>query len=102
MIRAAYPLLYGRDVSEAEFEVGLAFLVERRGAARKAGAEPEAADGESAAAVGESVDESVAVDGRDASPEHGGSDLTERRASMQAWIQYARALFSAAEFRFVE
>ena len=25
----------------------------------------------------------------------------ERRASMKAWTQYARALFSAAEFRFV-
>jgi len=28
--------------------------------------------------------------------------LAERRASMQAWVQYARALFSAAEFRFID
>ena len=102
MIRAAYPLLYGREVSEAELEAGLAFLAERRASARKAGDEPEAAAGESAAAVGESEDERAAVDGRDASREDGPGDLTERRASMQAWIQYARALFSAAEFRFVE
>ena len=66
MIRAAYPLLYGREVSEAELEAGLAFLAERRA----------------------SADE--------------GDDSEGRRASMQAWTQYARALFSAAEFRFVE
>ena len=66
MIRAAYPLLYGREVSEAELEAGLAFLAERRASAK----EPD--------------------------------DLQERRASMQAWTQYARALFSAAEFRFIE
>jgi len=66
MIRAAYPLLYGRDVSETELEAGLAFLAERRA----------------------SVQET--------------DDLQERRASMQAWTQYARALFSAAEFRFIE
>ena len=29
-------------------------------------------------------------------------DTPEHRASMQAWIQYARALFSVAEFRFVD
>lgn len=101
MIRAAYPLLYGREVSEAELEAGLAFLAERRASVRKAD-ETEAADGESASAVGDSEDESAAVDGRGASPEGGPDDLAERRASMQAWIQYARALFSAAEFRFVE
>ncbi len=102
MIRAAYPLLYGREVSEAELEAGLAFLAERRASARKADDEPEAADGELAAAVGEAEDESATVDGRGASPEDGPDDLAGRRASMRAWIQYARALFSAAEFRFVE
>ena len=102
MIRAAYPLLYGREVAEVELAAGLAFLAERRAAARKVGDESEAADGESAAAVGEPEDESAAVDGRDASPEDGPDDLAERRASMRAWTQYARALFSAAEFRFVE
>ena len=66
MIRAAYPLLYGRDVSEAELEAGLAFLAERRGSAKET------------------------------------DDLQERQVSMRAWTQYARALFSAAEFRFIE
>ena len=66
MIQAAYPLLYGREVSEAELDAGLVFLAERRASAK----EPD--------------------------------DLQERRASMRAWTQYARALFSAAEFRFVE
>ena len=102
MIRAAYPLLYGREVSEAELEAGVAFLAERRASARKADEEPEAAGGESAAAVGESEDESAADGGRGASPEDAPDDLAERRASMEAWTQYARALFSAAEFRFIE
>jgi hypothetical protein len=29
-------------------------------------------------------------------------DLLARRVSMKAWTQYARALFSAAEFRFID
>ena len=66
MIRAAYPLLYGREVPDAELEAGLAFLAERRASAK----EPD--------------------------------DPQERQASMRAWTQYARALFSAAEFRFIE
>ena len=66
MIRAAYPLLYGREVSEAELEAGLAFLAERRASANQE------------------------------------DDPEDRRVSMQAWTQYARALFSAAEFRFIE
>ena len=66
MIRAAYPLLYGREVSEAELDVGLAFLAERRESAKET------------------------------------DDLQERQVSMRAWTQYARALFSAAEFRFIE
>ena len=66
MIRAAYPLLYGREVAEAELEAGLAFLAERRMSAKET------------------------------------DDLRERQVSMRAWTQYARALFSAAEFRFVE
>ena len=28
-------------------------------------------------------------------------ELAERRAAMKAWVQYSRALFSAAEFRFI-
>ena len=102
MIRAAYPVLYGREVSEAELEAGLAFLAERWAAARKADDAPEAADGEPAGSVRESRDERTAVDGRGGAPEDVTDDLAERRASMQAWTQYARALFSAAEFRFVD
>ena len=75
MIRKAYPLLYGRDVSAAELEAGLAFLAERRTSATAAAGEPRQVDS---------------------------SQEDARRASMQAWIQYARALFGAAEFRFIE
>ena len=38
----------------------------------------------------------------DASAEETESDSAEQRASMRAWVQYARALFSVAEFRFVD
>ena len=75
MIRKAYPLLYGRDVSAAELEAGLAFLAERGTSAVAAAGEPRQVDS---------------------------SQEDARRASMQAWIQYARALFGAAEFRFIE
>jgi mono/diheme cytochrome c family protein len=75
MIAAAYPLLYGRDVTEAEVEVGVAFLAEQR-----------------AAHLEEEL-KKVADEAR---------DMAERRASLAAWVQYARALFSAAEFRFVD
>ena len=71
MIRAAYPLLYGREVFDAELEAGLAFLAERR-------------------------------QQEDSSPEDGANDIDAGRVSLQAWMQYARALFSAAEFRFIE
>jgi hypothetical protein len=75
MIAAAYPLLYGRDVTEAEVEVGVAFLAEQRAA---------------------HLEEEV----KKVADEAG--DMAERRASLAAWVQYARALFSAAEFRFVD
>ena len=35
-------------------------------------------------------------------PEDDPAIAAERRASMKAWIQYARALFSAAEFRYID
>jgi len=73
MIEAAYPLLYGREATEAEIGAGLEFLEERR--ADFLAEESEAARDE--------------------------IDAAERRASLRAWIQYARALFSTAEFRFV-
>jgi len=47
-----------------------------------------------AAATAESPDASTEDDGPRV--------LAERRASLQAWVQYARALFSAAEFRFID
>ena len=85
MIEAAYPLLYGREATEPEIEAGLQFLTERR--ADFLAEEREKRDGEAEAAdeseAGETVEEA------------------ERRASMRAWIQYARALFGTAEFRFV-
>ncbi len=84
MIEAAHPLLYAREVTELELAAGLEFLRERRAAFLA----EELAKREEAA--GEEV-------GEDAEPE-----TPEHRASMQAWIQYARALFSVAEFRFVD
>ncbi len=85
MIEAAYPLLYGREATEPEIEAGLQFLTERR--ADFLAEELEKRDGEAEAAdeseAGEAVEEA------------------EHRASMRAWIQYARALFGTAEFRFV-
>ena len=95
MIQAAYPLLYGRDVSGAELEAGLAFLAERRASASEADIETGTADG------GPEEEDPSLGDGSP-SPENDPDDLEERRASMQAWTQYARALFSAAEFRFID
>ena len=91
MIEAAYPLLYGRKVTEPEIAAGLAFLEERRAdflaeEMEKLEAETEPSD------EGESADESEDADAM---------EEAERRASRRAWIQYARALFSTAEFRFV-
>ena len=71
MIDAAYPLLYGRDVTEEEAALGLEFLEAQRAAHR-----------------------AEATEGADPA-------LADRQASHAAWVQYARALFSAAEFRFI-
>jgi hypothetical protein len=89
MIEAAYPILYAREVTDAEAELGLQFLTTQR-----------------EAYLEEELARVVADDDED---EDGGSDptaeelreLAERRASMKAWVQYGRALFSAAEFRFI-
>ena len=100
MIEAAYPLLYGRDVTEQEISLGLEFLVAQRASLlakeleeleEKKMAETDEAEGTE---EGETADESD----EDEDP----GALSERRASMQAWVQYARALFSAAEFRFID
>ena len=50
----------------------------------------------SAAAAG-----SEAADGGSASEQELQLELAWRRAAHRAWIQYARALFSAAEYRFI-
>ena len=95
MIWAAYPLLYGRDVSAAELEAGLAFLAERRVSAPTADVDVE--EGRA-----QQVDSLRDGSRQEASTQNRPDDLAARRASMQAWIQYARALFGAAEFRFIE
>jgi len=121
MIRIAYPLLYGRPVTDTEIETGLAFLDEQRAshlpkvlaaidsvrAAEKAEAERTAAEAaaDSTATANEAT--GSAPEGEDAEPsdEEAPEDrraLAERRASMEAWVQYVRALFSAAEFRFID
>ena len=111
MIRAAYPLLYGREVSDAELDAGLAFLAERR--ASGPAADVDAGELPVALSVGRNrragsaadVDAEAAEGARKqegASPEDGRDDPEAGSVSLQAWIQYARALFSAAEFRFIE
>jgi hypothetical protein len=89
MIDAAYPLLYAREVTDAEVGLGLEFLAAQREAhleeelKRVVAEEDEATDG-----------------GSEPSSEEARA-LAERLASMKAWVQYSRALFSAAEFRFI-
>ncbi len=126
MIEAAYPMLYSRDVTEPEITAGLEFLEERRAAFladelakledesgedagteagdapaedARAGEANEAAEGAGAndEEDGRADEDAAAASSSDAEP-----DTPEHRASMQAWIQYARALFSVAEFRFVD
>jgi hypothetical protein len=105
MIEAAYPLLYARDVTEAEVAAGLEFLEERRAAfLAEELAKLEDESGDEAEADASEADAGAAeddADDADASAD-AGPDTPEHRASMQAWIQYARALFSVAEFRFVD
>ena len=92
MIEVAYPLLYGREVTEQEVTLGLEFLTEQRASLlEKELAELDTDEADDPAEDGEAADE-------DEDPEA----LAERRSSMKAWVQYARALFSAAEFRFID
>ncbi|MDX1492555.1 MAG: PSD1 and planctomycete cytochrome C domain-containing protein [Longimicrobiales bacterium] len=113
MIEAAYPILYGREVTEAEAELGLDFIETQRAEHLKdelskivvdEDGEDDAASSDSAGGAssdGGSSDNPGAGDGGLTSPEELQRDLAERRAAHKAWIQYARALFSAAEFRFI-
>ena len=129
MIEAAYPLLYSREATEPEIAAGLEFLEERRAAflveeieraesesSEQAGTDESAGDesaGDESAGDADAENEDAgdeeagdadaeAADAEDdASAEETESDSAEQRASMRAWVQYARALFSVAEFRFV-
>ena len=90
MIEAAYPLLYAREATDDEVALGLEFLSSQK-----------------ALLLEEELKELV-TDEDDPAPNEGdgGTDddpreLAERRAAMKAWVQYSRALFSAAEFRFI-
>ncbi|WP_053333675.1 PSD1 and planctomycete cytochrome C domain-containing protein [Gemmatimonas phototrophica] len=99
MIRAAYPLLYGRDAVEEEIVLGLGFLAEQRAsllASETAKAEAETKK------VQSSTTATAKVAGAGGGAEQAKKDLLARRVSMKAWTQYARALFSAAEFRFID
>jgi hypothetical protein len=101
MIEAAYPLLYGREATEPEIAAGLAFLEERRAdflaeALEKLETETDEAEADGA----EAGDGAEAAEEPDDEADDDAS-AAEHRASMRAWIQYARALFSTAEFRFV-
>ena len=124
MIEAAYPLLYSREATEPEIAAGLEFLEERRAAflveeieraesesSEQAGTDESAGDASAGDADAENEDagdeeagdaDAEAADAEDDAPaEETESDSAEQRASMRAWVQYARALFSVAEFRFV-
>jgi hypothetical protein len=83
MIEAAYPLLYAREATEEEVGLGLEFIETQRAS----WAEP----GDDGPAGGEPPEDEAEED----------PELLARRASLAAWVQYTRALFSAAEFRFI-
>jgi mono/diheme cytochrome c family protein len=112
MIRAAYPLLYGRDATAEEIELGLAFLANQRVsllasetakmAAEAKKAESTKADTSKAETAKAAVDATKAQSATSAVETKKDPDLLARRVSMKAWTQYARALFSAAEFRFID
>ncbi len=112
MIRAAYPRLYGRDATVQEIELGLAFLANQRASllateTAKAAAEAKKVEDAKAAPEEKKVEgakaaaEEKKVEGAKAAAEQA-KDLLARRVSMKAWTQYARALFSATEFRFID
>ena len=89
MVEAAYPLLYAREVTVAEAGGGGEYLAQQREAYLEA---------ELARIV---ADEDEDEDGGSDPTAEELRELAERRASMKAWVQYSRALFSAAEFRFI-
>lgn len=125
MISAAYPLLYGRDATADEIELGLSFLASQRVSLLASETAKAAAEAQKAAAEATKVEATKAVAeaqkaaaeatkvqgtttaaakvaGAEGGAEQARKDLLTRRVSMKAWTQYARALFSAAEFRFID
>jgi hypothetical protein len=124
MLEMAYPLLYARGATEQEVELGLVFLTEQRASwleqlqkeeaeaadAAKRDATPKAADavqGSQATDAVQGGEATAAAEGGQATAAAEAADqlaaaLLVRRASMKAWVQYARALFSAAEFRYID
>ena len=116
MIELAYPILYGRGVSEQERSLGLQFLATQRASLLAKELEELKKDQASDTAVEEGAVATEDTTGSDGTASAGDAEtslqsssvdenrraLAERRASMQAWVQYTRALFSAAEFRFID
>lgn len=101
MIRAAYPLLYGREATAEEVALGLAFLAEQRTSLLASEtAKAAAAAAKPPGAVPATPAPTAAVKAEVGA--EAGKELLARRVSMKAWTQYARALFSAAEFRFID
>ncbi|MBY0490369.1 MAG: PSD1 and planctomycete cytochrome C domain-containing protein [Gemmatimonadaceae bacterium] len=104
MIKAAYPLLYGRDATDEEITLGLAFLANQRTtllASETAKAAAEATKAAASASPAAKVAAPKAAPA-DSSSAQAKQELLARRVSMKAWTQYARALFSATEFRFID
>ena len=107
MIQVAYPILFGREVTDAEVEVGLAFLETQKAEhlKRELALLVEEQDGDvpSAPVAGGAgaVEGSATPAGAGAAAGIAARELAERRAAMKAWVQYGRALFSSAEFRFI-
>jgi hypothetical protein len=83
----------GRGDERAAITAVAARVGDLRGAASRPAA-PEATAGASATDA-----DGATADGSAADPD---GELAARRASLAAWVQYARALFSAAEFRFID
>lgn len=98
MIRAAYPLLYGRDATDEEIALGLAFLAGQRTSLLVSETTKAAAEAQKTAATKADTSKATATKAEAKKDQ----ELVARRVSMKAWTQYARALFSAAEFRFID
>ena len=108
MIVKAYPLLYGRAATDDEIALGLEFLDSQKQSwlAKEAAEEVEAAEGATQAAAAsdavEVAEPDEAAKAKATEKKAVAEALLSRRASMRAWTQYARALFSAVEFRFID